>query len=117
MTGTGDTGNVTWPAPVKSSERFASVALYGGRSCALTLDGRLFCAGWRVNVDSNESQAQSNTPFAVQPDRRFKKVSHAYAGVCAIQTDGALVCWGDTSRKTLGPDERLIANPVRVPLP
>lgn len=77
---------------------FASVTTGPKVSCAITTDGKLYCAG-----ENYGSRAQ-----LVSPALRFSAVSSSGQGpggtaqTCALATDGSAYCWGANTYGQLG---------------
>lgn len=70
------------------------VAAAGNRTCVLTLDGRVACAGALTTGTSFELK-----PVAIdEVEQLALGASHS----CARRTDGAVWCWGEADRGQLG---------------
>ncbi|EYF03334.1 RCC1 domain-containing protein [Chondromyces apiculatus] len=67
----------------------------GPTSCAVKMDGRLFCWGRGAEGQlANGVLAASAVPVQVAPGTTFAKVRAGITHVCAIDTADALSCWG-----------------------
>lgn len=75
---------------------FSSVRAGTAVSCAITTDGRLFCAGGTYGT-SAQPVARS-LRFSAMDTNGFGATSQA----CALTTDGVAYCWGDNQSGQLG---------------
>ncbi len=95
------------PAAPVAGGPWASVAAGAYHTCAITAGtspGRLFCWGWHYYGELGIGAGAPNTcgsgvPCAVSPQRvgaatDWAAVFAAYDLTCAINTSGALYCWG-----------------------
>lgn len=103
--GVGDTNPRSALATVAG--RYASVALRFDHGCAIGLDASLWC--WGSNAEGNLGQddggrivGDTPQPIAVAVGRSFAQVSSGQGHTCAIETSGALWCWGRNSDGELG---------------
>lgn len=96
-----------YPAPL----RFAQVSVSAGNACGVTSDGAIYCwGGSRLGTtrptDSCEAYYNgsqgfhrwvsrcSAVPVRVESSEHFRSVVVRPASTCALNTDGALFCWG-----------------------
>ena len=99
--GVGDVVQRLEPAHVGNGSLGAVSQVFAGgtHSCALKLDGTLWCWGdnrsGQLGVGDTEPR---NLPTQVAPQLLGNQVSAAYAGgahTCAVKTDGSVWCWGN----------------------
>ena len=95
--GNGTTGgSYPTPAAVGGGRKFAQVAAYMDRTCALTPDGDAFC--WGFNDDGGLGIGSitdgSAIPLAVVGGLRFKSIGMGQHHVCGLTLDGTAYCWG-----------------------
>lgn len=103
--GVGDTSPRTALATLAG--RYSSVALRFEHACAIGLDASLWC--WGSNAEGNLGQddggrilGDAPRPIAVAAGRSFAQVTSGQGHSCAIETSGALWCWGRNSDGELG---------------
>jgi alpha-tubulin suppressor-like RCC1 family protein len=86
------------PTPVTGSEtlRFKSVYADEFGTCALSLQGSVFC--WGIAGGKN----LGSTPTPVQPPRAFTQLSMGNEFVCGLDATGRAWCWGTATRGELG---------------
>ena len=88
----------TTPIAVATAERFASISaqgFYGGATCAVTPDGRVFCWGTGgQGLLGNGAQADAPTPVPVQTAQRFTSMELGIDMGCGLTAESALWCWG-----------------------
>lgn len=78
------------PAPVAGERRYQAIAaVRHGTSCALDLDGYLYC--WGPVPGSGEDRLE---PTAVAPGQQFQELRSSVEQLCALGTDGTPYCWG-----------------------
>ena len=82
-----------------TEERFASISVGGGFTCALRENGSPVC--WGAN----------NVPASTPSDERLTSISSGAIHACGLRLDGTAVCWGrDTYKQSSVPtDERFIS--------
>jgi alpha-tubulin suppressor-like RCC1 family protein len=80
-----------------------SVSAGQSHTCAVTVDGTLWCWG-----DNSEGQLgdgtedSESTPVAVGSGQTWTMVAAGISHTCALATGGSLWCWGDNSAGQLG---------------
>jgi alpha-tubulin suppressor-like RCC1 family protein len=80
-----------------------SVSAGQSHTCAVTVDGTLWCWG-----DNSEGQLgdgtedSESTPVAVGSGQTWTMVAAGISHTCALDTGGSLWCWGDNSAGQLG---------------
>jgi alpha-tubulin suppressor-like RCC1 family protein len=102
------------PTAVATTMQFKSISLSARGTCAITVDGQLFCWGYNGTGQLGVGDtAVRSLPTAVAPTRRFKSVSMGsgfptgttsapvptvdqggVAHTCAIDDQDAVWCWG-----------------------
>lgn len=93
------------PAQVASDERFKRVAAGQMHTCAITLDGRLFC--WGTGLDGRLGLGVDHTGEVLPPSQvssfsDFTEVQASWFHSCALRAAGELVCWGRNAEGQLG---------------
>ena len=94
QTGRGDFGAanlVPIPAQVGVDEDWRQLSLGGYISCAIKLDGSLWC--WGESLASADDIALS-APERVNDDIDWRSIDVGTYHACAIKVDGSLWCWG-----------------------
>ena len=98
---------------------FASIAVGGSHSCALTPQGRAYCWGagsqGRLGHNSNEG---SLVPAPVAGGRTFTALAAGWRNTCGLTRDGDIFCWGGilgTGLERYGTDPPIAFTPMRVP--
>ena len=110
----GDSESITAPPNIGGADAFwtltsghpdysGEVDLSSKNSCALDVNGKLYC--WGVNtaqkvLDSTQGQHYfvgnpTLHPEAVAANLTFTKIVSEDTGICGILTNGSLWCWGD----------------------
>jgi hypothetical protein len=139
--GTGDTAAAAVPVPVQSAERFSTVAVQNGTSCALTLDQRLFCWGGGRLVPTQMSETLRFTALALSefgvcalgtdgvpycrsytgamaragpPGTLLQSLTSGSLHYCGMRLDGIAVCWGPNSSGELGAGDLVGRGPTAV---
>jgi len=99
--GVGIVASTTAPVPVMTDAM--EVALAGNLSCALDSARRTWCWG-SIGASPFTGGAgvppytELRRPIVVDRDQRFKSLIPVIpAGMCALNPEGALWCWGDTN--------------------
>lgn len=87
------------PLSVPSTEIFVKVEASNSGTCALTVDGALYC--WGNSPVDGVSGGDSLTPTPVRPDLQFEWVDGSESHVCAI-SNGDVYCWGEGDDGQLG---------------
>ena len=73
-------------------ERYKAITAGEDHTCALALDGAVYC--WGAN-----SRGQSNAPV----DERFTSITGHHDVTCGLRADGTAVCWGDRTQSPWSP--------------
>lgn len=93
------------PQQVLSVETFKSICAHEDHSCALSVQGRVYC--WGAN-DYLQSNLGANTTLPKPQilteleDYSISNISCGYHHTCALDNLGRLFCWGSDSRGQLG---------------
>lgn len=111
--GTGGTGaaNVTTPRSVVgiggtgTLSGVAEICTGYGTTCARLSDGRVAC--WGKNADGqlgvgDPSVTLSNQPKVVSGITSATALACGYKHACAVESDGAVKCWGDNAYGEIG---------------
>lgn len=110
------------PVEVLPGTAFIEVSAGQGHTCAIAVDGALFCMGRNTNGEAGAGVGAANrirTPTRVGT-ARYRHVAAGQNHTCAIADDGALFCWGQDSDNDghpgpLGlPGSMAYAEPARV---
>ncbi|HVU04532.1 MAG TPA: hypothetical protein VHE30_22395 [Polyangiaceae bacterium] len=104
------------------SSRVAAIAAGHDDTCALTLDGALWCWGWNYAGELGDGTTETRrlpTPVSGMSSG-VASVSVGGSDTCAVKTDGSVWCWGHNSTGTVGDGttaERLTPSRVELDLP
>lgn len=83
-------------APVPASERFSSISSSEEHACALRFDGTAVCWGLglygQTSPPSGVNLADSQPP--PEPPANLVSIDSGYYHTCAIDSEGAVICWG-----------------------
>lgn len=80
--------------------KFKSVSAGGFHSCGIRLDDTLACWGANVGEYSHDNKLGSGTVYEIYygqadpPEGKFQSVSAGRLHTCALDQNGAAVCWG-----------------------
>ena len=93
---------VAVPTQVAGGIRFRSLSAGAFHTCGLDTGGAAWCwgrndvgqLGTREDGDSCDGIRCARRPVPVAGGHRFDQVSAAMLHVCAVATDGTLLCWG-----------------------
>jgi alpha-tubulin suppressor-like RCC1 family protein len=119
--GDGTLTSRTFPAPAAGALRFASLSVGGSHACGVTADGSGYC--WGANDPCTLATGQCDNGQHPTPSRvddragvRWRSISAASNGTCAISTAGRVYCWGINLFGELGDGTRVFRGyplPVR----
>ncbi|HEY4245137.1 MAG TPA: hypothetical protein VGM88_35215 [Kofleriaceae bacterium] len=100
--GAGDGGTDGSDGPAAMG-RWAQVGVGEQTTCAVTIDGQLWCwgAGWSGELGIG-SEPESAPPTRVGTDSTWHRVAIHDQHACALETDDSLWCWGSNNRGDLG---------------
>jgi alpha-tubulin suppressor-like RCC1 family protein len=101
----GPTAQFAATTPITISDRtFASVAAGGRSTCATTTDGALYCWGSDSfgQLGNGGANSDTNVPSLVSGVTDVAQVALGGYHTCAVQTAGALYCWGKGDDGQLG---------------
>jgi alpha-tubulin suppressor-like RCC1 family protein len=89
------------PPPITG--RWSQVAAGKGHTCAIDLDGRLFCWGLNEYGELGRESTQYELDEVQQiGDKRWRSIVTGYQLTCGIQTDDSLWCWGNNATGAFG---------------
>lgn len=91
-----DSADRSEPVLVAAEQAFLDVAAGQGHTCAVAIDGRLFCWGRNTGGElglGEGAPVQVRTPTEIT-GARYRAVTAGQSHTCAIRDDGALFCWG-----------------------
>src|SRR5262249_9161297 len=103
--GNGAYGTVTVPVKVNAPSAAAAVAAGAETSCAIMVNGSLWCWGDNLygEVGTGSITTQYNTPQSVSGfSSGAAHVSLGITHTCASKTDGSVWCWGSNDSGQLG---------------
>ncbi|MFH1764492.1 MAG: hypothetical protein ABIF09_09900 [Gemmatimonadota bacterium] len=92
------------PAQVPGGLAFAEISANHGYTCALTLDGALYCWGLNLSglLGTGTTTGISTTPQQVAGGYSFTLMSAGSTHMCGVTAAGAAYCWGDNTALQLG---------------
>ncbi|MGE0789789.1 MAG: RCC1 domain-containing protein [Sandaracinaceae bacterium] len=96
--------DIAVPTEVTPGERYLDVAAGDGHSCAIRIDGAVYCWGRNTQAQLGlgmGSGAQIRAPTLVDPGP-YARIDVTQHHGCAIRADGALFCWGEDTHGELG---------------
>ena len=114
--GDGTTTTKTSPTPI-GSLAWSSVDAGVDHTCGITTKGELFC--WGDNTYGQIGDGTSGTgrtkPVQVGKATDWVQVATGWIHTCAVNTSGAMYCWGNNSTGQLGaPVKGMATSPVLV---
>ena len=86
------------PSPVATTLRFTDIYVTSSLTCAVSLEGDLWCWGLGGNGQFGApSPARSSTPVKIASPQAFISVHSGQGsnGACALTVGGAEYCWGN----------------------
>ncbi len=106
------------PALVALEKPAAEVSVGAGLSCALTIDGAVWCWGKnKLRELANDSAPSSSTPVRVELPTAVKAISVGENFVLALAVDGRLFAWGQAREGTFSrggePPRKDVPTPVQ----
>jgi alpha-tubulin suppressor-like RCC1 family protein len=85
------------PSAVAGLRPARALALGGEHTCALTLDGAVYCWGTNTSGQLGDgSTTGRNSPTRVEGLDRVMGITAGTAHTCALVDDGTVRCWGAT---------------------
>lgn len=97
------TTDVTGPLKVGTANEWTSLSTGGTHTCAVNLDGELWC--WGGNSSSqlgDNSTTTRTTPTKIGSATDWLSVSAGSAHSCAVKTNGDIWCWGSNTKGKVG---------------
>lgn len=106
------------PQIVDKNEHWISVKLGKEHSCAMRIDGQLFCWGANFKGQLNDSTVKTqNFPEEVLSGPSWRTAALGNLHTCALADDGTFRCWGDNENGQLGKGSPINrSTPASVPL-
>ncbi len=102
--GDGTTQNRPQPVNVGVSPAdVADVGAGGQHTCAVTVDGALFC--WGKNESGQlgvDTPGPLSTPISIAAISELSRVSSGQQSTCGVKIDGSAWCWGANTQGQLG---------------
>jgi alpha-tubulin suppressor-like RCC1 family protein len=91
------------PRSVALAPRIRQVSTGDRHTCAVALDGALFCWGENIVFQAGvEALTFVRVPTPVAATMRFNQVSAGGTHTCAVRTNGVVYCWGEGRLGALG---------------
>lgn len=92
------------PAPVRSSQRFSSIAAGGRGTCARLADGSPYCWGatWVSRQGATEVTRAQDAPARIGQSPPFRTLAVGEVTTCGVTADAAAYCWQANPSGTLG---------------
>ncbi len=117
--GHGDTAERSVPAEVGGAPDMRAVAAGFNHTCAIAVDRTLWCWGdashGALGLGSTDPLDSRTVPAQVGSNNDWAAISAGYHRTCAINTAGALFCWGHNGSGQLGDGTAIDrASPTRV---
>lgn len=108
------------PIQVGSDSDWSAVACGQGHTCALRVDGTLYCWGRNANHElglGEGAEGQIRTPQQVGTDMDWEQIVAGQNHSCAVKANGDLWCWGENVNGQFGvPEVTVSPTPTVVPL-
>jgi alpha-tubulin suppressor-like RCC1 family protein len=94
------------PADLKGEFKFSSISKGEGTTCAVAVDGKLFCwgDGQTGKLGNGTTTAEQMRPVQAKGKLRFATTANGAYAVCGVTTDRAVYCWGGDQEFALGTD-------------
>jgi alpha-tubulin suppressor-like RCC1 family protein len=100
------------PMPVMGGGAWSQVSAGLAATCAIRTDGALLCWGYnffgQLGIGTSGANTDTNAPKKLAGT--WSKVSLRTYHTCAIQMDGSLWCWGNSSGGRLGLGDAVMGN-------
>lgn len=96
--------------------KWKAISLGGDHACALTVDGKAYCWGARLDAFCGDGQPDNKTdfywrkPHPVAGGHTFTKIAAGHRHTCAIDTQQKLHCWGNNLEGQVGDGGPLSSN-------
>ncbi|AXV10096.1 BNR repeat domain protein (plasmid) [Euzebya pacifica] len=102
--GNGGTTDQRTPSPVHGTHVFTAISAGLAHACAIDTVGSAWCWGYSSNgpLGNGSVTGFHSTPVAVLGGHTFTDITAGYFHTCAIDTAGAMWCWGDGLRGQRG---------------
>lgn len=95
------------PAEEKDEVKFSSISKGEGTTCAVAVDGRLFCWGDGTTGklgNGAATEVPQTRPVQVKGKLRFATTANGTYAVCGVTSERAVYCWGGGQDFALGTD-------------
>jgi alpha-tubulin suppressor-like RCC1 family protein/O-glycosyl hydrolase len=94
---------VTYPVPVAGIEHATAIAAAGNYSCALKLEGTVYCWGNNANGELGDGTMETTgTPVPVSGITDAVAIAAGESHACAVLRGGRVACWGSNGNGQLG---------------
>ena len=91
------------PQLVSGGLKFLRIAAGGGHTCAVAVDGHIYCWGDNQYGQLGDPAAPAaSAPRAALTAAQFTDVVAGDAHTCGLRTDGVFMCWGSNDLGQLG---------------
>ncbi len=105
--GNADAGAATTPTKIGTKTTWQRVSAGETHTCATQIDNTLWC--WGSDASGQLGNADASSGLQQEPSQvpgtTWFEVSAGGAHTCALQTDGALACWGNGANGRIGDGE------------